>query len=217
MQNWFVKRFNAAVFENELKWYATEPEQGNLTYSLADELMSFVRANQIIVRGHNIFWEDPIYTPGWVRNLSNAELHKAVGLRIQSLMNRYKEEFIHWDVSNEMLHFDFYESRLGPNATLHFFKIAQYEDPHATMFMNDFNVIETCDDINSTVDSYISRIEELKRGGAVMEGIGLEGHFSRPNIPLMRAILDKMGTLGFPIWLTEIDISKRFDQHTQVS
>eukprot|EP00268_Persea_americana_P009600 TRINITY_DN13840_c0_g1_i8.p1 TRINITY_DN13840_c0_g1~~TRINITY_DN13840_c0_g1_i8.p1 ORF type:complete len:518 (+),score=65.38 TRINITY_DN13840_c0_g1_i8:363-1916(+) len=214
-QNYFVKRFNAAVFENELKWYATEPEQGKLNYSLADQLMSFVRGNKITVRGHNIFWEDPIYTPAWVRNLTSAELHKAVGSRIQSLMNRYKEEFIHWDVSNEMLHFDFYESRLGPNATLHFYKVAQHEDPHATLFMNDFNVLETCDDLNSTVDAYISRLEELKRGGAKMEGIGLEGHFSKPNIPLMRAILDKLGTLGFPIWLTEIDISNKFDQHTQ--
>ncbi|KAF9622772.1 hypothetical protein IFM89_034007 [Coptis chinensis] len=157
-QDWFVKRFNAAVFENELKWYATEPEQGKINYTIADQMLKFIRANQIAVRGD--------------------ELKTAVSLRIQSLMSKYKEEFIHWDVSNEMLHFDFYEQKLGPNATLDFFKTAHQSDPLATLFMNEFNVVETCTDVNSTVDSYILRVKELKRGGATMDGIGLEGHFA---------------------------------------
>ncbi|XP_008788407.2 endo-1,4-beta-xylanase 5 [Phoenix dactylifera] len=214
-QAWFAKRFNAAVFENELKWYTTEPEPGKLNYTLADELLEFVRANQIVARGHNIFWEDPKYTPSWVQNLTGDELRAAVKSRIDSLLTRYKGEFVHWDVSNEMLHFDFYEQRLGYNATFDFFATAQQSDPYATLFMNDFNVIETCDDVNSTVDSYASRLKEIKEGGGVLEGIGLEGHFSKPNFPLMRAVLDKLATLKLPIWLTEIDISNSFDQQTQ--
>ncbi|KAI4297746.1 hypothetical protein L6164_037617 [Bauhinia variegata] len=214
-QNWFVKRFNAAVFENELKWYATEPDQGKLNYSIADQMLEFVRANQIIVRGHNIFWEDPKYTPAWVVNLTGTQLQSAVNLRIQSLMSKYKGEFIHWDVSNEMLHFDFYEQRLGPHATLHFFETSHKSDPLATLFMNDFNVVETCSDVNSTVDAYISRLRELQEVGVFMDGIGLEGHFTIPNLPLMRAILDKLATLGLPIWLTEVDISKTLDKYSQ--
>ncbi|KAH7663194.1 Endo-1,4-beta-xylanase protein [Dioscorea alata] len=216
-QDWFIKRFNAAVFENELKWYVTEKEQGNLNYSLADQMLEFVRANQILVRGHNIFWEDPQYTPKWVLDLSGQELKSAVDSRIQSLMSRYKGEFVHWDVNNEMLHFDFYEQRLGSDASLNFFQTAQQEDPLATLFMNDFNVVETCDDKNSSVDSYILRLRELIEGGAILDGIGLEGHFTRPNIPFMRAVIDKLATLNLPIWLTEIDISKKMDQQTQAT
>ncbi|XP_068646486.1 endo-1,4-beta-xylanase 5-like [Aristolochia californica] len=214
-QKWFTERFNAAVFENELKWYVTERKPGQLNYTLADEMLSFVRANQILARGHNIFWEDPRYTPSWVVNLTSSELRAAVKSRIQSLMSRYSGDFVHWDVSNEMLHWDFYEERLGPNATLQFFVTAQEADPHATLFMNDFNVVETCGDVNSTVDSYVSRLIELKQGGARLEGIGLEGHFSKPNLPLMRAVIDKLATLDIPIWLTEIDISKTIDHKTQ--
>ena len=217
LQDWFVKRFNAAVFENELKWYATEPDQGKVNYTISDQMLQFVRANKIIARGHNIFWEDPKYTPAWVHNLTGIELRSAVNSRIQSLLSQYKEEFIHWDVSNEMLHFDFYEKRLGPNATLHFFETAHESDPLATLFMNDFNVVETCNDVNSTVDAYISRIRELQQSGVFMNGIGLEGHFTIPNPPLIRAILDKLATLGLPIWLTEVDISKTLDKDTQVS
>lgn len=217
IQNWFVERFNAAVFENELKWYATEPQQGNVTYIIADQMLQFVRANKITTRGHNIFWEDPKYTPAWVRNLTSDQLKSAVNSRIQSLMTKYKEEFIHWDVSNEMLHFDFYEKQLGPNATLDFFQTAHKSDPLATLFMNEFNVVETCTDVNSTVDTYVSRLRELQQGGVSMDGIGLEGHFTRPNPPLMRAIIDKLATLGLPIWLTEVDISNTLDKETQVN
>ncbi|KAJ6708008.1 GLYCOSYL HYDROLASE [Salix viminalis] len=214
-QNWFVERFNAAVFENELKWYATEPEQGKLNYTIADQMLEFVLANQIVARGHNIFWEDPKYNPAWVRNLTGPALNSAVHSRIQSLMSKYKEEFIHWDVSNEMLHFDFYEERLGPGATLHFYRTAHEADPLASLFLNEFNVVETCTDVNTTVDTYIAKIRELERGGASMNGIGLESHFSKPNLPLMRAILDKLATLKLPIWLTEVDISNKFDKETQ--
>ncbi|XP_058780926.1 endo-1,4-beta-xylanase 5-like [Vicia villosa] len=214
-QNWFVKRFNAAVFENELKWYATEPHQGRINYTISDQMMQFVRSNKIITRGHNIFWEDPKYTPAWVLNLTGTELESAVNSRIKSLMNQYKTEFIHWDVSNEMLHFDFYEQRLGPNATFQFFEAAHESDPLATLFMNDFNVVETCNDVKSSVDAYIFKIRELRQHGVFMDGIGLEGHFTTPNPPLIRAILDKFATLDLPIWLTEIDISKTLDHETQ--
>lgn len=211
-----MKRFNAAVFENELKWYATEPEQGKVNYTISDQMMQFVRANKLKARGHNIFWEDPIYTPPWVRNLTASQLQSAVNSRIQSLMSKYNEEFIHWDVSNEMLHFDFYENRLGPQASLDFFQTAHRSDPLATLFMNEFNVVETCSDANSTVDSYISRLNELRQNGVFMDGIGLEGHFTVPNPALIRAILDKLATLGIPIWFTEVDISNTLDQLTQV-
>ncbi|XP_058780927.1 endo-1,4-beta-xylanase 5-like [Vicia villosa] len=213
-QNWFGKRFNAAVFENELKWYATEPHQGRVNYTISDQMMEFVRSKKIIARGHNIFWEDPKYTPAWVLNLTSTELESAVNSRLKSLMNQYKTEFIHWDVSNENLHFDFYEKRLGRNATFQFFQAAHESDPLATLFMNDFNVVETCS-AKSSVDAYISKIRELRQHGIFMDGIGLEGHFTIPNPPLIRAILDKLATLDLPIWFTEIDISKTLDHETQ--
>uniref|UniRef100_M1DT08 Endo-1,4-beta-xylanase A n=1 Tax=Solanum tuberosum TaxID=4113 RepID=M1DT08_SOLTU len=49
-----------------------------------------------------------------------------------------------------------------------------------------------------------------------MEGIGLEGHFTVPNPPLIRAVLDKLAILKLPIWLTEVDISKNLDKEIQI-
>lgn len=47
-KDWFVKRFKATVFENELKWYATENLPGEVNYTLADEMLKLAKANQII-------------------------------------------------------------------------------------------------------------------------------------------------------------------------
>ncbi|XP_078430574.1 glycosyl hydrolase family 10 protein [Wolffia australiana] len=215
-QAWFLERFNTAVFENELKWYATEPEPGQENYTTADQMLAFAQANGIALRGHNIFWEDPIYVPSWVRNLTGDPLERAVESRVSSLLGRYKGEFTQWDVNNEMLHYNFYEQRLGKNASARLFDAARRADPLATLFMNEFNVVETCDDDLSTVDAYVLRLNELvQRAGAPLAGVGLQGHFSRPNIPLMRAVLDKLATLGMPVWLTEVDISKKIDLETQ--
>ncbi|KAG0485408.1 hypothetical protein HPP92_009487 [Vanilla planifolia] len=43
-------------------------------------------------------------------------------------------------------------------------------------------------------------------------GIGLESHFDQPNIPFMRAALDKLARAGVPIWLTEVDVFKSPNQ-----
>ncbi|KAM7251220.1 hypothetical protein ACFE04_024319 [Oxalis oulophora] len=216
-QKWFLERFDVTVFENELKWYATEAEQGKVNYTIVDQMLEFVKANKISIRGHNILWEDPKYLQKWVSNLKGPELQSAVDSRIQSLMQKYKGQFMHWDVNNEMLHFDFYEQSLGSNATLKIFKKVLELDPSTILFMNDYNVLETCSDPNSTVDNYILKMRELQKGGVGEIGIGLEGHFLAPNPPLIRAILDKFGTLQLPIWLTEVDISKNFDWQTQAT
>jgi GH35 family endo-1,4-beta-xylanase len=77
------------------------------------------------------------------------------------------------------------------------------------------NIVETCEDISSTVDAYVARLKDLRAGGTVLEGIGLEGHFSKPNIPYMRAVLDKLATLNLPIWFTKVNINNKFDAQTQ--
>ncbi|KAH9317773.1 hypothetical protein KI387_019542, partial [Taxus chinensis] len=150
-----------------------------------------------------------------VAKLDKEELQKAVNQRIESLVSRYAGNFINWDVSNEMLHFSFYEDKLGNNASDGFYQAAQEIDPWTPKFMNDYNVIKSCDDPEASVDAYIQRLTEIRASGRVMEGIGLESHFEKPNIPFVRAALEKLSTLSLPIWLIEVDVNANFDHQTQ--
>ncbi|KAK6139559.1 hypothetical protein DH2020_026705 [Rehmannia glutinosa] len=214
-QKWFVERFNAAVFENELKWNSTEPQRGQVNYTIPDQMLQFLHSKNInTIRGHNILWESHNVIPQWVKNLTTSELKISVHSRIHSLLNRYKNQFVHWDVDNEMLPWDFFKQRLSPNASLEFFQTAQRLDPLGRMFMNEFNVFEHCD-LQCAVDNYVERLKWLRDGGVTMAGIGLQSHFFVPNPALIRGVLDKLATLNLPIWLTELDISKKLDPQTQ--
>ena len=120
---------------------------------------------------------------------------------------------IAWDVVNENLHFRYYEDKLGENASSEFYNTAQKLDPQTTMFLNEYNTIEYSDDEYANPIKYQEKVKEILSypGNANLSlGIGLQGHFSsgQPNIAYMRSVLDILGTLGLPIWLTEVDVGK---------
>lgn len=86
--DFFVKHFNWAVFENEAKWYANEPERGRNTYEKADAMLNFADKHQLPVRGHALFWEVEDANPSWLRSLPNHEVYEAMkkGLSMRAII-----------------------------------------------------------------------------------------------------------------------------------
>ncbi|XP_020222651.1 endo-1,4-beta-xylanase 1 isoform X3 [Cajanus cajan] len=204
--DFMAKHFNWAVFGNELKWYWTEPQQGNLNYKDADDLLTLCQKHKIQTRGHCIFWEVDGTVQQWVKSLNNNDLMTAVQNRLNGLLTRYKGKFSHYDVNNEMLHGSFYQDRLGKDIRANMFKTANQLDPSATLFVNDYHVEDGCD-TKSCPDKYIHHILDLQEQGAPVGGIGIQGHIDSPIGPVVSSSLDKLGVLGLPIWFTELDVS----------
>lgn len=212
-QNWFNSRFKVTTFENEMKWYSTESSQGTENYADADAMLAFCKQNGINVRGHNIFWDAPHYQPNWVNSLPTPQLQSATEKRINSVMNRYKGQVIAWDVVNENMHYSFFESKFGKDASSVFYQKAHQIDNAVLTFMNEFNTLENPGDEVSIPTKYLQKLTEIQSfGGSTSTGgprmaIGLEGHFSQPNIAYMRSALDSLAAANVPIWLTEVDVS----------
>ncbi|KAI3689102.1 hypothetical protein L2E82_47051 [Cichorium intybus] len=204
--SFFLKHFNWAVFGNELKWYWTEPQQGNFNYRDANDLLEFCNRNNILVRGHCIFWEVENTVQNWVKNLSKNDLAIAVQNRLTGLLNRYTGKFKHYDVNNEMLHGSFYRDRLGNEIRPNMFKIANKLDPSSVLFVNDYHVEDGCD-TRSSPEKYIDQIFDLQEHGAPVGGIGVQGHIDSPVGSIVGSSLDKLGLTGLPIWFTELDVS----------
>ncbi|KAL4581112.1 hypothetical protein LXL04_017321 [Taraxacum kok-saghyz] len=206
-KNWFTSRFKYTTFENELKWYTNERVQNQEDYSSADALLQFAKSNGISVRGHNVFWDDPKFQPSWVPNLGPRELAAAATKRINSVMRRFSGRVIAWDVVNENMHFNFFESKLGATASSKFYETASVLDRSAALFLNDYNTIENPRGGPASPDDYLRKIGEIRAGGYRGPlSIGLEGHFSEVNIPFMRSAIDKVASSRLPIWITELDI-----------
>ncbi|EER93683.1 uncharacterized protein LOC8056729 [Sorghum bicolor] len=204
--DFFTKNFNWAVFGNELKWYWTEPQRGQMNYADADDLLRLCSDHGMCVRGHCIFWEVDSAVQQWVKTLSTDDLSAAVSSRINGLLTRYKGKFKHYDVNNEMLHGSFYQDKLGKDIRAAMFKTASELDPDALLFVNDYNVEGMCD-THATPEAYIQQIVGLQEQGAPVGGVGLQGHVSNPVGPVIRSVLDRLAVLGLPIWFTEVDVS----------
>ncbi|KAL6648626.1 hypothetical protein ACP70R_012850 [Stipagrostis hirtigluma subsp. patula] len=210
-QRWFTSRFTVTTFENEMKWYSTERVPGHEDYSIPDAMLRFAKSHGIAVRGHNIFWDDPSTQMQWVKALSGDQLRRATAKRMKSVMSRYAGQVIAWDVVNENLHFNFFEGKFGSEASAAYYRRAHEMDAGALMFMNEYNTLEQPGDIKVAPGKYLGKLWQIKdfpgNGNATRMAIGLEGHFTVPNIPYIRAALDTMSKAGVPIWLTEIDVA----------
>lgn len=210
-RNWFTSRpFTVTAFENEMKWYVNEATQGMEDYSDSDAMLQLTKQLRISVRGHNIFWDDPQFQPFWVKSLSGEQLSSAASKRLNSIMSRYRGQVIAWDVVNENLHHNFFESKISNTASSVFYNMAFKADATTTLFLNEYNTIEEPGDESSTPAKYLAKLRDIQSfpGNAnVRFGIGLESHFTTPNIPYIRSSIDTLAATGFPIWLTEVDVT----------
>jgi GH35 family endo-1,4-beta-xylanase len=207
--DFFTNHLDWAVFENELKWYWTEAQRGQLNYGDADRLLDFCDRAGKPARGHCIFWAVDGDVQQWIKDIGGDrdQLMAVVQERIRGLLGRYAGRFPHYDVNNEMLHGRFFRDRLGDDVAALMFREAARLDPGAALFVNDYNV-ECGNDPNATPDKYIGLIRDLQRGGAQVGGIGLQGHVSNPVGEVICDALDKLSATDLPIWITELDVGE---------
>ncbi|KAF0918122.1 hypothetical protein E2562_022708 [Oryza meyeriana var. granulata] len=210
-EKWFTSRFQYATLENEMKWYSTEYHQNKEDYRVADKMVELAEKYNISLRGHNVFWDDQTAQMKWVSKLSVPQLKEAMAKRLKNVVTRYAGKVIHWDVVNENLHFNFFESKLGEDASAQIFRDVAKLDDKPILFMNEFNTIEQPNDPAPLPTKYLAKLKKIREypGNADLKyGIGLESHFATPNIPYMRGSLDTLAQAKVPIWLTEVEVTK---------
>jgi GH35 family endo-1,4-beta-xylanase len=77
------------------------------------------------------------------------------------------------------------------------------------LFLNEYDTIEKSGEGAASPAKYLQKLKEIQSfpGNANLRmGIGLESHFTIPNLPYMRASLDTLASANVPIWLTEVDV-----------
>ncbi|KAK9664498.1 hypothetical protein RND81_14G046700 [Saponaria officinalis] len=222
-RNWFKSRFTVTAFGNEMKWYSNEKTRGLENYTVSDAMLHFCEQNNISVRGHNVVWDDPRYQPDWITNrTTRQDLEDASFKRTKSVVSRYKGKLIAWDVVNENLHFRFYEDKFGDeNASAEFYAKTYEIDQKPLLFMNEYNTIEYSTDFASIPSKYARKMKSIvayyrhNYGNKTLPmAVGLQSRFGsgQPNLVYMRAGMDYLASMGFPLWLTEVFLNKGQDQ-----
>ncbi len=196
--------FNYAVHENALKWSDTEAEQGGVDYSVADRIWELMNERGIPMRGHCVYWEKEEFLQDWIRKLNNDDLRLAVRDRAVSLINHFKGRVGEYDLNNEMIHGDFFRSRLGFGIVSEMAWMVKAQDPNAKLYVNDYGIV----DVGLNAGPYVQQIERLLANGVPIEGIGIQAHRTMRgeinNTPFMvQRNLDRFNHLNLPIKITE--------------
>ena len=212
----FVREyFNTVVSENEMKWYTIEPERHLRDYRTAETFMSFAEENDMLVRGHTLFWAKDQWVDDWVKELPEEDLRWHVFTHLDNTVNRFRDRIWAWDVNNEMIVGNFYKSRLGEEVRGEFFRRAHGLDPSATYFVNDYALLADSSYDNPRFEAYVEQIQGFIDDGVPVGGIGIQEHQaarftdSEEGHPLLDPLviwerLDRLAEFGLPIHITEV-------------
>lgn len=199
----FLENFNSAVTENAVKWPSMEPQKGKVNYSVVDGILNWAKANNIPLRGHNLFWGIPQFVQSWVKEMPDKELEQTLKNRAETITARYKGKFVEYDLNNEMVHGNYYEDRLGADITKKMAEWSKTGDPDIKLYLNDYDILT-----GVKLPEYMAQIRSLLKQGVPIAGIGVQGHLHAETFDRMQLknALDSLAKFKLPIRITEFNI-----------
>lgn len=180
-----------------------ERQKGEVKYSVIDSILKWTEANNIPIRGHNLFWGIPEFVQPWVKELSDSELESTLKYRAETITARYKGRFVEYDLNNEMVHGNYYEDRLGPTITKKMAEWSRNGDPEVKLFLNDYDILT-----GIKLPQYLAQIRQLLKQGIPIAGIGVQGHLHAETFDRvqLKNALDSLAQFHLPIRVTEFNI-----------
>jgi endo-1,4-beta-xylanase len=216
-----TKHFSSITSENDMKWDATEPAEGNFNFTNADAQVNFAKANHMQIRGHNFVWHQQI--PAWVfldaNGVTMTPTPENKALLLQRLQNHIRGVGGHfgadlwaWDVVNEAidpaqpdcLRRSMWYTITGKDFIDVAFQTARQVLPNARLYYNDYSTTDT-----AKRTCIYNLVSDLKSRGIPIDGVGHQMH-NNLNYPGVQAVIDTINLfagLGIDQQITEMDIS----------
>lgn len=195
---------------NGMKWENTEPQQGVFDWSKGDEIVKLARANHQKVRAHTLVWHSQL--PAWVtsRDWTADELRAVLKKHITTEVRHYRGKVYSWDVVNEAFNEDgtyrdtIWYRTLGPGYIADALRWAHEADPHAKLYLNDYNI----EAIGPKSDAYYNLVKQLKADHVPLDGVGFQTHLAlQYGYPTtIEDNLRRFSGLGLDTALTEVDV-----------
>ncbi|MCO8271548.1 endo-1,4-beta-xylanase [Actinoplanes sp. TRM 88003] len=208
-----TSEFNSVTPENEMKWDATEPQQGRFNYTNGDRILNQGLSNGSKVRGHALLWH--AQQPGWAQSLSGTALRNAAINHVTQVATHYKGKIYAWDVVNEAFadggsggRRDSNLQRTGNDWIEAAFRAARAADPAAKLCYNDYNT----DGINAKSTGIYNMVRDFKSRGVPIDCVGFQSHLGTGIDSTYQANLQRFADLGVDVQITELDVAQGGNQ-----
>ncbi|HWS35555.1 MAG TPA: endo-1,4-beta-xylanase [Actinoplanes sp.] len=207
------REFNSLVPENDMKWDATEPQQGRFTYTNADRLVSHAQSQGMKVRGHTLLWH--AQQPSWAQGLTGTALRNAAINHVTQVATHFRGKIHSWDVVNEAFadggsgaRRDSNLQRTGNDWIEAAFRAARAADPGAKLCYNDYNT----DGINPKSTGIYTMVRDFKARGVPIDCVGLQSHLGTSLDSTYQQNIQRFADLGVDVQITELDVQQGGNQ-----
>jgi endo-1,4-beta-xylanase len=209
----FLRLFNSATLENDLKWPAWVGEFGpSFSRSQTMEALRWFRSRDVSVRGHVLVWPGYRNLPSFLRPtpagpLSGAQMHALALSHIDEITGATAGLVEEWDVLNEPRDNHDIMDAAGRQVMVEWFQRARERAPHARLALNDYSILPSRHD-GEAIKAYESNARYLISNGAPLDVLGFQGHMggSYNPPPRLLQILDRFSKLKKPIRITEFTL-----------
>ena len=207
----------------------SEDIQGDPQYDGFAYCVDWINSEQMIAKGHPLFWSIQKCVPEWVKRYDYDTQMKFAEVRVRNLVARFRGKVKIWDAVNEPMWepaFKNLPQRNWPHIDP-IPEIADYiqqvltwcrdEDPDATFLVNDYGMEANKGDDKPKIGNdgsqvtaasqrkrYLALMRELQQRGTPPDAIGLQAHTGGwLSHDVQAAVYDEMATAGIPLHITE--------------
>lgn len=224
-----TEQFNSITFENHLKPEAVLNQKESIAAndlvvkfnSTTISLLDWCKENNMSLRGHTIIWHSQ--TPDWIfyegfdkknglvsRDVMLARMESYIKQTFEKLEELgYIDMFYAYDVVNEAWMEDgskrdsLWLRTIGEDYLWQAFYFAdKYAPEHIDLYYNDYNEQFKTDTLYDFVQTLVD-----EEGNYLIDGVGFQAHlYTEDNLDDYFATLEKIGSLGLKVCLTELDV-----------
>lgn len=206
-----ARELSLVVAENAMKFRYLQPQRNRFDFAVSDRLMAFAADRHLQVRGHTLVWHRAL--PAWLEDgdWTRAEAMDILKRHIETVVGRYRNGIIVWDVANEAIAADgtlrdsFWLRHIGPEYVEMAFRWAHAADPEARLFYNDYGGEE----LGRKSDAIYALVRSLRARGVPIHGVGLQMHVrvdAPPDATKVAANMRRLADLGLEVQITEMDV-----------
>jgi endo-1,4-beta-xylanase len=217
----FAELFNFATITHYIwdSWYELfEPSEGEYNWGVKDNIVNWLKREDITIQGRPLFWFHPMVTPDWLKNKNFDELKKYVENHTRNVVGHYGNDVLQWEVVNEYHDWGNIHNHT-PEQITEIVRLAcdktKETNPNVVRILNNCCLWAEYAAMGRMARKDADRplrnprkfIRDIIDAGVDFDVVGIQIYFPQRDLSDIVRIVEKFAAFGKPVYITEIGAS----------